>query len=90
MSRLFRSWSTRIPAGCKWSFVTILLRTVIEIPFAYVISIVLGYGIIGVYIGLLLGDFVSAVLSFLLGRYVINSLRRVMGDSQKTFEGSSE
>ncbi len=74
----------------KWSFVTILLRTVIEIPFAYVISIVLGYGIIGVYIGLLLGDFVSAVLSFLLGRYVINSLRRVMGDSQKTFEGSSE
>ncbi|MDV0447905.1 Multidrug export protein MepA [Methanosarcinaceae archaeon Ag5] len=60
----------------KWSLALTLLRTIVfEVPFAYLLSITFGYGLVGVWIGLLVGDFLMMVVSFTFGNLIIKKLK---------------
>ncbi|NLI62850.1 MAG: MATE family efflux transporter [Methanosarcinaceae archaeon] len=59
------------------SLFTTIIRSILEVPFAFVLGYVLGYGLIGVWIGMLIGDLIVVTVSYTLGTYVINSLERV-------------
>ncbi|WNY26362.1 MATE family efflux transporter [Methanolapillus ohkumae] len=61
----------------KWSLFLTLLRTVgLEVPLAYLFSIYLGMDLVGVWIGLLTGDFLIMIISFVLGNYIISKLKK--------------
>ncbi|WNY25622.1 MATE family efflux transporter [Methanolapillus millepedarum] len=61
----------------KWSLCLTLLRTIgFEVPFAYLLSITFGHGLVGIWVGLLVGDFLMMVVSFTFGNFVIQKLKR--------------
>lgn len=62
----------------KASLVLTLFRVIVfEVPLAYLLGISLGIGLIGVWIGILAGDFIAMVLSFAFGEYIIRKLKKL-------------
>ncbi len=70
----------------KRSLVVAVLRTIIlQVPFAYVIGVSLDYGLIGVWVGVVLGNFTASVISFIWGMY---TLENVFEEEKKAGEES--
>lgn len=62
----------------KSSLVLTLIRTFLfEVPVAYILGIHLDMGLIGVWIGILTGDFLVMLISFAFGNYVIREIRKL-------------
>lgn len=57
------------------SMVAVLIRNIFFlVPLAYLFGIVLNYGLVGVWIGLILGNFAGAVVAFVWGRITVKNI----------------
>ncbi len=58
---------------------TLIRVLVFEVPTAYILGVSLGMGLVGVWIGILAGDFIAMVLSYLFGEYTIKLFGKSAG-----------
>ncbi len=69
-SAMFRG----IGEGKKSLMVTILRTFVLQVPAAYIFGIVLDMGLIGVWWGIIAGNFIAVTVTFLWGRHIIENI----------------
>jgi Na+-driven multidrug efflux pump len=60
-----------IGMGTRSLIVTILRTIILQVPIAYLFSIVFGLGLTGVWIGLVLGNVLAVIVTFAWGRVTI-------------------
>lgn len=60
----------------KMSLFIIVIRSICEIPFAYILGLIMGYGLMGVWIGMLMGDLLIAIISYWIGKRTVNGMLR--------------
>ncbi|WNY29147.1 Multidrug resistance protein MdtK [Methanimicrococcus stummii] len=67
--------------GLKMGFSSLILTLIrafiFEVPIAYILGIHFGMGLLGIWIGALVGDFLVMIISFVFGNYVIHDLKKL-------------
>ncbi|ASJ07294.1 MATE family efflux transporter [Thermococcus pacificus] len=70
-----------IGEGEKSLVLTIFRTVVMQVGFAYLFANYTGFGLIGVWMGIVLGNMVAAVVGFTWGRLRVKQLKEAFGDS---------
>lgn len=55
---------------------TIIREVIFTVSFTYLFGIMLGWGLIGIWVGLALGRIISSILNFIFARYTIKIIRK--------------
>lgn len=63
-----------IGKGEKSLIISIFRCLICHISYAYLFAVILGLGMLGIYMGLVIGDFTAGIFSFLLGILTIKAL----------------
>ncbi|MFW5928634.1 MAG: MATE family efflux transporter, partial [Thermoplasmatota archaeon] len=69
-SAMFRG----VKKGVRSLIVTIMRTIFFQIPFVFLLGIVLDYGLIGIWVGIVLGNLTASVITFTWGKMTIENL----------------
>lgn len=85
-SSMFRG----VKMGVRSLIVTILRTIFFQVPFAFLFGITLGYGLIGIWAGIVLGNLTASVITFIWGKITVETIFEDMEEEPKKAFSSSE